>query len=194
MSVLPDTPRKLTWRVPLPGGRERLREAILYVSRACEAAPFFGLVKLNKILWRSDFDSFAERGQPVTGCLYQRLPQGPAPIEMRPVLNEMVSDGLLRIDRARIIDFFEQRPIAVAEPNLRFFSRSDLDYFDRAVSVYWEKTGKETSDSSHGAAWATRSDGSPMPYESAYLSDRPLSSHQKRRLLDLAIQHGWKSQ
>jgi len=68
MSVLPDAPRKLTWRVNLPGGRARLRGAILYVSKACEAAPF---------------DSFAERGQPVTGRQYQRLPQGPAPIEMR---------------------------------------------------------------------------------------------------------------
>jgi Protein of unknown function (DUF4065) len=193
MSVLPDTPRKLTWRVNLPGGRERLKEAILYISKACEQAPF-GLVKLNKILWRADFDSFAERGQPVTGRQYQRLKQGPAPIEMRPILNEMMGERIIRIDRARIIDFFEQRPIGLAEPNLKYFSRSDVDYFDRAIATYWESTGKETSDSSHGIAWATRENGSPMPYESAYLSDRPLSGHMKRRLLDLAIKHGWKSQ
>jgi hypothetical protein len=84
----------------------------------------------------------------------------------------LVGDGPLRIDRARVIDFFEQRPVPLADPNLNFFSRSDVDYFDRAISIYWDKTGKETSDASHGAAWATRADGSPMPYEVG-LSFRP---------------------
>jgi hypothetical protein len=193
MSILPDSPPKLTWKVALPGGQARLREAILYVSRACRDASSFGLVKLNKILWRADFDSFAERGQPVTGRQYQRLEQGPAPIEMRPVLNEMQAEGLVRIERARVIDFFEQRPIALAEPNLRNFSRSDLSYLDRAIAIYWDKTGKETSDASHGAAWSTRENGAPMPYESAFLSDEPLSERLKRRLLKLAQQHGWNS-
>src|ERR1700720_1644773 len=101
MSILPETRRKLTWKVQLPGGQKRLREAILYVSHACEAAPLFGLVKLNKILWRADFESFAERGQPITGRQYQRLPQGPAPVEMLPLLNEMQAEGLIRIERTK---------------------------------------------------------------------------------------------
>jgi integrase len=187
-------PRKLTWRVNLPGGQTRLKEAILYISKACEGAQSFGLVKLNKILWRADFDSFSERGQPVTGRQYQRLEQGPAPIEMRPVLSEMQSDNLIRIERARVIDFFEQRPVALVEPNLTLFSRSDLSYFDRAVAIYWDKTGKETSDASHGAAWRTRENGAPMPYESAFLSDDPLNARLKKRLLGLAKKHGWNSQ
>ncbi len=193
MSILPDTPPKLTWRVQLPGGQTRLREGILYVSKACESAPSFGLVKLNKILWRADFDSFVERGQPVTGRQYQRLEQGPAPIEMRPVLNEMLAENLIRIDRARVIDFFEQRPVALVEPNVSLFSRSDLNFFDRAIAIYWDKTGKETSDASHGAAWASRDNGTPMPYESAYLSDQSISERLKGRLLTLAQKYGWKS-
>jgi Antitoxin SocA-like, Panacea domain len=193
MSILPDSPPKLTWKVDLPGGQARLKEAILYISRACEGAESFGLVKLNKILWRADFDSFAERGQPVTGRQYQRLPQGPAPVEMKPVLNELVAENLVRIQRARVIDYDEQRPIALAEPNLRFFSKSDLLYIDRAISIYWDKTGKETSDVSHGAAWRTRENGAAMPYESAFLSDEPLSARLKQKLLNLAQLHGWHS-
>jgi hypothetical protein len=193
MSILPDTPPKLTWKVSLPGGQARLKEAILYISKRCEGAKSFGLVKLNKILWRADFDSFLERGQPVTGRQYQRLRQGPAPIEMLPVLNEMMADHLIRIDRARVIDFEEQRPVALAEANLRQFSPGDLSYIDRAIAIYWDKTGTETSDASHGVAWSTRENGSPMPYESAYLSDEPISERLKRRLLNFARQHGWNS-
>lgn len=193
MSILPDHRAKLTWKVPLPGGQRRLREAVLYVSKACVEAPYFGLVKLNKIIWRADFESFAQRGQPVTGRLYQRLPQGPAPVEMLPVLNELQADGLLKIERTKIVDFEEQRPIALAEPVLTFFSPGDIACFDRAISVYWDKTGTETSDISHGVAWNSRSDNEAMPYELAYLSDEPIGRSQKGRLLKLATAHNWQS-
>src|SRR4051812_28498645 len=97
MSSLPVARPKLTWKVELPGGQRRLREAILYVSEKCVEARFFGKVKLNKIIWRADFESFAQRGQPVTGRQYQRLKQGPAPVEMLPLLNELQAEGLLTI-------------------------------------------------------------------------------------------------
>jgi hypothetical protein len=141
------------------------------------------LIKLNKILWRADFHSFAERGQPVTGRQYQRLPQGPAPIEMVPVLNEMLREGLLRVERARVIDFDERRPVALVAPTLTLFSKADLDQIDLAIEFYWHWTAKEASDHSHGVAWRTRANGDPMPYELAYLSDEPLSAGMRDKLL-----------
>lgn len=193
MSTLPDTVPRLTWKVNLPGGQRRLREAVLYIAHRCASARFFGLVKLNKIVWRADFDSFAQRGQPVTGRQYQRLPQGPAPVEMLPVLNEMQADGLLRIERARVYDFDERRAVPLAEPNITLFSKGDIEYLDRAITIYWDMTGGETSDISHGVAWKSRANGEPMPYELAYLSDDPISSGQKSRLLTLAIENRWLS-
>jgi hypothetical protein len=52
---------RLTYRVELPGGQVRLREAALYVMKKCENLHFFGLTKLNKILWKADFSAFAAR-------------------------------------------------------------------------------------------------------------------------------------
>lgn len=193
MSSLPDARPKLTWMVDLPGGQKRLREAILYVSSACKDAPYFGLVKLNKIIWRADFESFAERGQPVTGRQYQRLKRGPAPVEMLPLLNELQASGLLTIKKVPQGDFVERRPIALVEPVLTMFSKQDLEYLDRSVGAYWENTGKEVSDMSHGVAWETREDGGSMPYELAYLSDDPLGRSQKARLLQLAATRRWTS-
>ncbi|WMT75043.1 Panacea domain-containing protein [Bradyrhizobium sp. Ash2021] len=194
MSSLPSARPKLTWKVPLPGGQRRLREAVLYVSQKCETAPFFGKVKLNKIIWRADFDSFAQRGQPVTGRQYQRLRQGPAPVEMLPVLNDLLAEGLLAIKLVPQGNHDEQRPVALEKPVLNLFSLQDLEYLDRAISIYWEKTGTEVSDISHGAAWKSREDGEPMPYELAYLSDEPLGRGQKAKLLKLATTYGWNSQ
>ena len=193
MSSLPATRQKLTWKVHLPGGQKRLSEAVLYVSQKCEAATFFGLVKLNKIIWRADFESFAQRGQPVTGRQYQRLKRGPAPVEMLPVLNELQAGGLLELKRVKQGNHEEQRPVALQDPILKLFSPQDLEFLDRAISVYWDKTGKEASDLSHGVAWKSREEAEAMPYELAYLSDQPVGRGQRARLLKIAEQHGWNS-
>jgi hypothetical protein len=194
MSSLPETRQKLTWMVDLPGGQRRLSEAVLYISKKCETAPYFGLVKLNKILWRCDFESFAQRGQPVTGRQYQRLKHGPAPVEIRPILNELQAGGILKIAKMMKGNREEQRPIALVDPVLTFFSPQDLECLDRAIELYWSKTGQEVSDLSHGAAWKTAEDGEAIPYELAYLSDQPLEHRQKTKLLKLAEAYGWRSQ
>lgn len=165
----------------------------MYVAKACEEAPYFGLVKLNKIIWRADFESFTQRGQPVTGRLYQKLKQGPAPVEMLPLLNELQAEGHLTIKNVRQGEYYEQRPFALSDPILTLFSKQDLDCFDRSITAYWGMTGKEVSEDSHGVAWKTRETGEPMPYELAYLSDEPIGAGQRGRLLKLAAEHGWRS-
>lgn len=191
MAMLPDRAPNLTWKVDLPGRQSRLREAILFVAIESKEAEYLGLIKLNKILWRADFEAFARRGLPVTGRQYQRLERGPAPVEMKPVIDEMLRDGLLRLEPHRIIDYDEKRPIAQAEPNLRFFSQDDLDFLRASVGHYWNKTGREASDESHGLAWKTRQNGDLMPYNSAYFSDAPINARALEQLKALAAKFGW---
>jgi len=167
---------------------------VLYVAQKCASAEYFGVVKLNKILWRADFEAFAKRGVPVTGRQYQRLPLGPAPVEIVPVLHSLLSSGLLEIQRRQVIDYEEQRSIALASPVLKYFSLDDIAYLDAAIEHLWDWTGRVTSVESHGVAWNTHFDGDPLPYESAHLSDEPLTSDQAERFLALAAAKGWNSQ
>lgn len=187
--------RHLTYRVDLPGGQLRLREMILYVSERCSTARHFDKIKLNKILWKADFDAFAARRVPVTGRPYQRLQFGPAPVEMPPLYGEMLQEGLIHLDR---IDHgnrsVEQRTVADVRPQLKLFSQDDLSYVDTAIAYYWNKTGNEASDDSYGVAWATRENGDPMPYELALLSDHRLGKVQTEHLLEMARQAGWNSE
>lgn len=186
-------PPKLTFKVPLPGGQSRLREAALYVMKKCADAEAFGLVKLNKIIWRADFRAYAARRVPVTGRQYQRLAQGPAPVEMYPILQEMQRDGDIRIERRPAGQFEEQRPIALVTPSLRYFSADDIAYLDASIDGYWNHTGRDVSKDSHGVAWETRSNGDPMPYDLALLSDDPLDGWQVDYFTSLAKERGWQS-
>lgn len=184
----------LTTSVPLPDGQKRLRMLILYVAEECRDAPHFGLVKLNKILWKADYSAFAERGRPITGRAYQRLRWGPAPVEMKPLLREMFEAHEISYAETDFGDgVVEQRIVPEVRADVRVFLAEELRYVDRAISYYWDKTGTEASDDSHGVAWKTRTNGDPMPYELAYLSDRPLEGRQLARLLEKATAQGWKS-
>jgi len=178
--------RPFTALVALPGGQARLRELILYVAKACTDAPRFGAVKLNKIIWKADFDSFAERGVPVTGRAYKRQKLGPVLHEMVSVLNEMLRDGLIQMRQIDLGEgYIEHRTIAAREPELGLFGFDDLAYVQRAIEHYWSMTGTESSDESHGVAWRTRKNGDPMPYEAALLSDRQPGAAQMARLTQL---------
>ena len=182
-----DANRNMTYRVPLPGGQERLRQLILYVAKRCHNAPYFGAIKLNKILWRADFESFAQRKVPVTGRAYQRLPLGPAPVEMAPLHAEMRQRRYIELEERTFGEgIVERRTVALVEPQINLFSPEDIEFVDRAIAHYWDKTGTESSDDSHGTAWRVLDDGDPMPYEFAQLSEAPLEKAQQARRSDWA--------
>jgi hypothetical protein len=184
-----------TLKIDLPGGPDRLRQMILYVAHRCQSARRFGGIKLNKILWKSDFDAFADRGIPVTGRSYYRLKFGHAPREMVPLHREMLQAGLIRIDR---VDFgeeiIEQRTVPLIDPDLAAFIEDDIRYVDKSIGYYWYLTGMEASDDSHGPAWSTRSDKDPMPYESALLSDRRPMANQMTRIRQMIYDRGLTSE
>jgi hypothetical protein len=182
---------QLTMWVNLNGGQDRLRQLILYVAKKCEPAKRFGGIKLNKILWKADFDSFAARQVPVTGRRYQRERFGPVPREMRPLHREMQAKNLIRVE---LVDFgddiVEHRTVALVEPDLRLFSKEDLRFVDQSIAHYWNMTGMESSDDSHGLAWKTRRDGAPMPYELSFIADREVGRAQRRRLEQIIYDRG----
>jgi hypothetical protein len=185
--VTQPTKRAPTVSVDLPGGQNRVRQLVLYVAEKCQGARYFGSIKLNKIIWKADFDSFAERGQPVTGREYRRQKYGPVLREMKPLHDDLLKDGLIRIEpRDFGDDIVERRTVALTSADLSMFSEIDISYVDRSIAHYWEKTGMEASDESHGVAWRTRANGDAMPYESSLLSDRPLLPKQMERLIALA--------
>jgi Protein of unknown function (DUF4065) len=193
MTFEPITGRRVTYKVALDGGQERLRELILYIAKKCHNAPRFGAVKLNKILWKADFDAFAARGVPVTGRAYQRLEKGPAPIEMAPLYGEMLRNGLVRVEHVDFGDgIVERRTVPLVEPRMQYFTEDDIRFVDESITYYWDKTGTQASDDSHGVAWQTRADGDPMPYELSYLAyDQRLKPHQRKRIRDLVVSTGF---
>ena len=135
----------------------------------------------------------------MTGRPYHRLALGPAPVEMKPLLAEMMQDGHLELQSFFFgkdqygKDIIEYRPLAKVTPVLRWFSDDDLYYVNNSISYYSQFTGRETSDDSHGIAWSSRNDLDPMPYEFAIFSDEHPKDLQLNRLATIGQKCGWKS-
>jgi hypothetical protein len=182
----------LHFTIPVARGKQRFRELIIYASKKSEHGPYFGAVKLNKILYYSDFRAYERLGQPITGMVYFRLIHGPAPKALVPVRRELEEEGAIRIERVNIGPYVEDRTIALREPYLSLFTEDELRIVDTVIDELWPQNAMEVGDASHDLRWRTLRDGDLLPYEFVFLDDR-ITEDDISRGDELARKLGWRT-
>src|SRR5262249_51620276 len=132
----------------------------------------FGMVKLNKILFYSDFIAYQTLGRSVSTAVYQHLPQGPCPHQMLPALNALQGQGALEIESRQTYMREQKRPVALRRSRTdRLFSADELAVVDDVIDELWAYTAKQVSDMSHETmAWRLTDDYDEIPYGTALLS------------------------
>jgi len=177
------------------GDEDKLAELILYVSQKCATDPKFGAVKLNKILYLSDFLAFGNWGEPITGVPYQHLRMGPAPTRLVPVRDKLVKDGKLVVQTLPLKSGNRQaRTVNLVDPNLKVFSGREIALVDSIIEDVWDMDAEESSAFSHRfVGWKMTKEGDPIPYGSIFISDEPLSPAEIRRGQELAREFGLSS-
>jgi hypothetical protein len=174
----------------------KFKELILYVSSKCANMHYFGAVKLNKVLFFSDFMAYGLHGKPITGAAYIRLEKGPAPKALVPIRNEMVEHGDAVIVPVRVFNRTQQRLVPKREPNVSIFSPDELKLVDDVIEALCNTTADQTSELSHerSAGWKLVEDREEIPYESVFLSTEPLTRSDIESGKALAEKYGWSSQ
>lgn len=127
----------------------KFENLILYICKQSESDPRFGATKLNKILWLSDFEFYRFHGRSISNESYQKLPKGPAPKRLLPVRKEMVVEKKLRIENRPFYGRTQDRPIALAEPDISGFDAEEIKIVDLIIEVLRNANGTEVSDLSH---------------------------------------------
>lgn len=182
-----------TYRFADGNAEQRLRELILYVAEKCQGDPKFGATKLNKILWWADFLAYGQRGKPITGVEYMRLPQGPVPKRYLPVSEQMKADGVFDLAIVSTYGGYQQkRPVALRPANLNVFTPDDIAIVDHVIAALRHKTAKGVSTQSPGKAWEVAEDRGLIPYEAVFLSNDPINRDDVTRTKALARQNGWQ--
>jgi hypothetical protein len=169
----------------------RLRELILHIASQCEQHARFGATKLNKILYYADFISFARYGEPITGADYMKLPQGPAPVRLVPVRDDMLRKNEILIRQRPFSRGIQHRIIALREPNYDVFKPRDIALVDEIIHALAGHTADEVSDLSHGIAWRIAGDRDLIPYEAILLAEPVLRPQDIEEAHQLIRKYGW---
>lgn len=167
--------------------QEKFSELLLYIAQKSADDPRFGAVKLNKILFFSDFIAYRRLGKPITGATYQRLNEGPAPRQMMPTRRIMVSMRELDIELRPYFNGLQQRIVALRPAKLGVFSADELEIVDEVIAELWDMTARDVSDYSHRElGWILAKPGDVIPYETAWLSSDPLPQEAEEYGLSVA--------
>ena len=161
---------------------EKLRELILYIAYLSERDRNFGAVKLNKLLFYSDFLAYQKFGRAITGQEYQALPKGPAPKRLKPVIERMKRAGDLKIVTERRFRFNQHRPVAIRTAELHTFSGEEIDLVRGVVARFWDLNATQISDESHlFLGWQLGVHGETIPYSVVLIGTRKPTSTEQRK-------------
>ncbi len=177
-------------------GDMRLREAMLYVAGRLRDDPGGrGAVKLNKVLWWADFESFRERRRSVTGATYQKLPEGPAPVRLAPARDALIADGAAALQKRDVGAPNPENVLHALRTPRPVFDTDDCRYLDMACTKFHGMTGCECSEFSHrvSVGWRAVEMTQIIPYETSIISTRPLTAEDRKRGLAMAAAAGFSA-
>lgn len=155
----------------------KMAELILYIADRAESDPHFGAVKLNKILFYSDFLFYARCGRSITNQEYMRLNQGPVPRRLVPIRDELIGTGAaVAKERYTAGGHWQKRTIAIRQPDLSEFSGEEIATVDSVIDLLWKSTAQDASELSHTfQGWKLADYKETIPYETVFLSKRKLT-------------------
>ena len=170
----------------------KFRQLILHIADRSHSDPSFGSIKLNKIMFYSDFSAYVRWGTPITGAEYIRLDRGPAPKLMAPIRESMKEnqDIIIRIRNRFGLD--QTQIIALKDPDLAEFTAAEIALVDKVIDLARDANATELSEASHGfLGWRIASDKETIPYEAALISNSPPTEAHISRVQELAAKYNW---
>ncbi len=169
---------------------DKFRELLVYIATRSTDDPTFGSVKLNKVLYYSDFASYRLLGKPITGATYQKLREGPAPRELLECRSDLIASGTATIQLRPYFTRMQKTLVISPErvPDTEIFDPGELQLVDEVMDFFRGKTAREVSDLSHREpGWILATDRETIPYETAWLSSDPIEQDIEEMGLSFAL-------
>ena len=152
---------------------KKFRELILLVCARSEHDPKFGAIKLNKLLFYSDFSAYLTFGKSISGQQYFKLPKGPAPRNLVPVTKRMTESEDLAYKEVEYFGHIQKKPIALRQPDLSLFTAQEIDLVHKMIQKYWNCSAAVISENSHlFLGWRVARDKEIIPYSTALVGSR----------------------
>lgn len=173
----------------------KFKELVLLLAERSKDDPLMSRVKLNKLLYRADFEMFRRFGQSITGATYIRGEFGPMAKELPIAEDELSQSGYLTWEMREAGPYTQKVPVATEGADSSQFSKPELEVIGAALKELAPHGGKGASEWSHeqSSGWQARENGQEIPYASAFVSTDPLSEKQMERALQRSRDEDWAS-
>jgi hypothetical protein len=180
--------------------RGKFKELVVYFAEQSERAndEGFGMVKLNKLLYRADFLSFLQLGRAITGAVYEKQEFGPVARNLLIVLDELAAHGRLYWQHIPRGPYIRKVPTAYpddyARPDLTQVSPAELSVMKRTLRELATYGGKRASAWSHeqSAGWnLAREYGDVIDYGSEFISTDRIPQQDLERARQFVRDQGW---
>jgi Protein of unknown function (DUF4065) len=180
--------------------RSKFKELVVFLCATAENADDkgFGMVKLNKLLYLTDFEAFRVLGQPVTGETYEKQEFGPVARDLPIVLDELGAAGRLQWQTIPRGPYERKVPTPTADPDaaadMTQFSADEKSIISGALSALAVFGGRDASEWSHedSAGWRmAQKYGDVIDYYTAVISSAPIPAEDLERARDFVHEQGW---
>jgi hypothetical protein len=155
----------------------KFNELVLLLAHRSRDDPKMSRVKLNKLLYRSDFEAFRLLGRSITGATYVRGEHGPMAAELPWAEERLGERGYLSYRTEPAGPHKQKIPIAHEEPDETQFNAAELSIVERSLEELSPLGGKGASEWSHeeSAGWRLKGDDEVITYESGLIDvENPL--------------------
>lgn len=175
--------------------RGKFKELVLFLAERSGDDPRMSRVKLNKLLYRADFEAYRILGSSITGATYLRGEHGPMAEYLPLAEEELGRAGLIgwRVDDTGTHD--RKVPLAKQAADRSLFTPDELQLIERVLEELLPHGGRSVSEWSHkeSAGWNLVKDNEPIPYSTAFISTKPIPAEDIERARELAIARDWAS-
>jgi hypothetical protein len=164
----------------------KFQELILFICQRSAGDPRFGATKLNKHLFFADFLAYKVLGQSITGQLYFRLGNGPAPRRLLPTIEKLKGEQAVAQGTHDYFGYTQTRTYGLRDPDLSVFSAEEIALVTELIEEFWDRNAAEISAVSHGFfGWEVAGDQEDIPYEVALISRREPTFAERERAMKL---------
>jgi transcriptional regulator with XRE-family HTH domain len=155
---------------------KKFKNVLLYILERCAGKPNVGETVLYKLLYFSDFNYYELYEEQLTGATYRKLPYGPVPKNLDPILGQMLESGQLQRIKTEYHGYPQSRYLPLEKADLRELKASEKEVIDRVIDQMSDWSAAMLSSYSHGdKPWKATKDGDEINYELVFYRRPPYS-------------------
>ncbi len=183
----------------MAGGRDydqaRFENLVLYIAERSRDDLGYGKVKLNKLLFRADFEAYRLLGASITGEEYKRQEYGPVAAHLPSLLRRFEESGALTVEEIPAGEYVRLVPVVGEghQANPAVFSDEERQIIDRALHELQTHGGRSVSKWSHeeSVGWRLTPMDRVIAYETSVIASEPAPEKTLGRLRDRVLTGKW---